>query len=146
MQQYISQISFMYEIDILMAAKMKLKLGDIGLSQEIAQQTMMVMSYLISIDDSGTITPYYPIEQLDDCLARTIGLMWSSMGLTGVPKPDSESVVGHFFECKLPYIINSIDNLTFRVKKVPNSQTQDITLQLASAGSRRLESVSITTK
>jgi len=76
MQQYISRISFNYEIDILMAAKMKLKLGDIGLSQEIAQQTMMVMSYLISIDDSGTITPYYPIEQLDDCLACTIVQMW----------------------------------------------------------------------
>ena len=57
----------------------------------------MIMSYLISIDDSGTVTPYYPSEQLDDCLTCAITHMWSAMGLTGTVKPDSESVVGQFF-------------------------------------------------
>lgn len=138
-QQYTSRISLKHELDILMAAKLGVKLQDVGLSQPIAQDTMMVMSYLISIDDSGTVTPYYPSE-LDDCLTRAITLMWSSLGLTGTVKPDSESVVGQFFECKLPYIIGMIDNLTLRVKKVPDSLTRDITLKLASAGSGRLES------
>ena len=85
-----------------MEAKLGLKLEDVGLSQLIARETMMVMSYLISIDDSGTVTPYYPSELLDDCLTRAIMGMWSAMGLTGTVKPDSESL-----ECKLPYIIKS---------------------------------------
>ena len=140
-QKHIPRISLKCEMDILMAAKLGLKLEDVGLSQQIAKETMMVMSYLISIDDSGTVTPYYPTELLSDCLTRAIRDMWSAMGLTGTVKPDSESVVGQFFECKLPYIINN--SLTLRVKKVPESSTQDINLKLASAGPGRLDSMNL---
>lgn len=107
MSNHKSRIIWKNEIDILVAAKFGLKIQDVGLGQTSAERTMMFLSYLVSINDSVP-TLYFPIapynrDESDDFLTSMITTMWEN--ISSSLKPDSESMIGQYFECQVPHII-----------------------------------------
>lgn len=103
-----SAILWKDEIDILMAAKFGLNIEDVGLTPERAEN--LVVSYLVSIKDSVP-TLCFPSSD-DSHLTILLSSMWENMGLSSMVKPDSESVVGQYFECQVPRIICNTDTLS----------------------------------
>jgi hypothetical protein len=59
-----NQVNWEREINVLMAASLKVPITSIGMSNEDAQQTVMCASYLLRIDIDIPI-PYFPTIQDD---------------------------------------------------------------------------------
>lgn len=145
MSDHAQRVKWRKEMDLVMAAKLGMKLDDIGMSRSMASMSILVKSYLISIhDDIPTL--YFPTKEYEndtDCLSVLINNMWEKMLQYG-PKPDEESVIGHYFEAQLPYQMNSINvsgHFEIVIKKLIDGKScVDVTCKMMALGGRRLDS------
>jgi hypothetical protein len=129
------------EIDILVAAKYGLKIEELCLTKEQAEATMMVMSYLVTLENSVP-TLYFPVagyncgkEEAFDFLTRMVSSIWANITWIGSPKLNSESIIGQYFESEVPHVINRNGSLTLIVQKIHGGLSSiNITISLSSPG------------
>ena len=118
MATYHDQVNWEHEINVLMAASLKVPIISIGVSDKDAQQTVMCKSHLLRIDN-GIPIPYFPTIQ-DDFLSSQIKTLFSNMNPV---KTDANSIIGNFFEARLQSLISLNDyQLTLEVKQLTNDK------------------------
>lgn len=89
------QVNWRHEINVLMAASLKVPIISVGMSDKDAQQTVMCKSHLLRIDDNDIPVPYFPTIQ-DDLLSSQIKSLFSNMNHHLTVKTDANSVRGNF--------------------------------------------------
>ena len=125
------QVNWEHKINVLMAASLKV----LGMSDKDAQPTMMCKSHLLRIDN-GIPIPYFPTIR-DDFLSSQIKTLFSNMNPV---KTDANSVIGNFFEARLPSLISLNDyQLTLEVKQLTNDKIVTMLKPLQGSANARLE-------
>ena len=145
MSEHAERIMWRKEMDLVMAAKLRMKLDDVRMSRNMANTLILVKAYLISIfDDIPKL--YFPTNEYGtntDCLSVMINNIWGKMLQYG-PKPDVESVMGHYFEAQLPYQMDSINvsgHFNIVIKKLIGGKScVDVTCKMMALGGQRLDS------
>lgn len=131
----------------LLVATFKLKIYDVGLKFSLVKNLAMYLSYLIELDDEESIpTQYFPgDEDSPDQLSDTIAGIWRDLNKNTIGKIDSRSVIGLYYESKLPYTISGASPFTFVVKKLRGAtECRDFSLTLAATSLKgRLTSVQL---
>ena len=141
MNEHPNRVSWMNEINILMAAKFGISIECVGLTKDVAERLIMCQSYLVNIDEAGIPTPYFPDVHY---LPTLVSMLWTNINTSLQMKTDSESVVGIFFECQLPSMMSRAASLTLMVKKLHGrSQAWNITITLTPSSGARLDMVRI---
>ena len=112
MNKHPNRVSWMNEINILMAAKFGISIECVGLTKDVAERLIMCQSYLVNIDEAGIPTPF------PDYLPTFVSMLWTNMNTSLQVKIDSESVVGNFFECQLPSMMSRAASLTLMVNSL----------------------------
>lgn len=123
------QVNWKQEINVLMAASLKVPISSVGMSETAAQQTVMCKSHLLRIDN-GIPIPYFPTMQ-DDFLSSQIQTLFSNMNSHETVKTDANSVIGFFFEARLPSLISQHGyRLTLDVKPLTGDSNDKIVTTL----------------
>ena len=127
-----AQVNWENEINVLMAAELRLPINAVGLTCDAAKSTLMCTSHLLTIND-GLPVPYFPIN--GDFLSSKVSTLFSSMNRNMIVKTEANCVIGHFFEYRIPYLLHNVGNqLTLNVKKLiePNETNQTFAITLES--------------
>ena len=116
------KISWKRELDLLIAAKYKLKLSDIDLDKNRASELSLCKSFLVDI--SADIPQVLFPEVACTKVEFLIGEMWYQLK-TALPVLDSPIVIGEYFENCVPGVICGSPTFDIRVQKLQEG-TQEV--------------------
>lgn len=140
---YHMQVDWLSEINILVAANLKIPVKSIGMSNDDAEQTVMCKSHLLRIEN-GIPIPYFPTIH-DGFLSSQVKLLFTNMNRLLIVKTDANSVIGNFFEYRVPFLISRKDyRLTLEVQQL-GGKSEKIVIELVplQSADARLDSLTI---
>lgn len=136
MAKHPTVVNWKSELNLLLAARFKMKIGTVGLTRSSAKECVMCRSYLVSINDEDVPVLYFPNKKESiETILRTTSSHW--MSWRGY---DSNAVLGDFFECKISSVITPTLSLVVRKLHGVNAETKTITVNINDGTHQRLES------